>query len=220
MAAQKRQKTISQTFQQATNSTTIFTKHDIQTPKGDDAKGFLDRFRRDVLEDHRRANQTPSQPMFDAEDDDEDMDDSDEPATTTQQVEGAGLRYTAILRTRLITGSMLSPYAADVRHACMHTSTHYPREQINGLYEVLLLAAMSDMPLVATEASRYYAALLSKAPHAAAHPPSVLLHYMRQVPLTTCVPPEGDALPFLCEYRGYWDPVLAYVTHWAVVGCC
>lgn len=110
MASTKRQKTLSQTLQHTTNAPTIFIKHEVEVPKGDDAKGFLDRFRRDTVDAHRRANATPSQPMLtDSEDEDIDLD-MDGPESNVQHVEGAGLRYAAILRTRLLTGAMLSTY--------------------------------------------------------------------------------------------------------------
>lgn len=109
----KTQKTLSQAIHHATNTPTIFIKHDVEVPKGDDAKGFLDRFRRDSVEAHRRADHAPQPPLLmdSTLEDDDDMED-DTPQPTSTHIQSAGLRYTAILRTRLLTRALLSPYAS------------------------------------------------------------------------------------------------------------
>lgn len=47
---------------------------------------------------------------------------------------------------------------------------------------------------------------------------SVLLQYIARFPLTTCVAAADAGPSQLCEYRGYWDPVLAYVAPFRM--CC
>lgn len=205
--ASKRQKTLSQTLQNATKTPTIFVKHNVEAPKGDDAKGFLDRFRRDTVDAHRRANQTPSQLVDSAEESEDDDDDfeEDEPESTAQQVEGAGLRYTAILRTRLLMGSMLAPYAFVAR--TLHVPASFPPGSSSMAF--LRCYSSQQQPAYHWLRPRPLGAVCTAAMHNFTRPCSVLLQCMSQTPLTTCME-TADGPPLLCEYRSYWDPILAY----------
>ncbi len=120
MNSQKRQKTLKQTFATDKTQTSYFAKHTTAIPKADDAKGFLDRFRRDVLDAlrHQRRSQkglaTPAHSNDDSDWEEEDgmLDEGLGPpeSTSVQHVEATGLRYPTILRARLLANSMLSKY--------------------------------------------------------------------------------------------------------------